>query len=91
MLAVTVTLVVTSTFVVGCTSRGSAPATQGPTPATPTLSFDVVTKTTQKLDSLVWTGQQFLYVQNTANTVWSAPPAGRPGRHPRRARHKAAE
>jgi hypothetical protein len=38
----------------------------------------VVTKTTQKLDSLVWTGRQFLYVQNTANTVWAAPPAGHP-------------
>jgi hypothetical protein len=35
-------------------------------------------KTTQKLDSVVWTGRQFLYVQNTKNTVWSAPPAGRP-------------
>ena len=35
-------------------------------------------KTTQKLDSVVWTGRQFLYVQNTANTVWAAPPAGRP-------------
>lgn len=35
-------------------------------------------KTTQKLDSIVWTGRQFLYVQNTANTVWAAPPAGRP-------------
>jgi hypothetical protein len=38
----------------------------------------VITKTTQKLDSLVWTGRQFLYVQNTKNTVWAAPPAGRP-------------
>jgi hypothetical protein len=35
-------------------------------------------KTTQKLDSVVWTGSQFLYVQNTTNTVWSAPPAGHP-------------
>jgi hypothetical protein len=35
-------------------------------------------KTPQKLDSVVWTGRQFLYVQNTKNTVWSAPPAGRP-------------
>ena len=32
----------------------------------------------QNLDSLVWTGTQFLYVQNTANTVWAAPPAGLP-------------
>jgi hypothetical protein len=38
----------------------------------------VITKTTQKLDSIVWTGKQFLYVQNTKNTVWAAPPAGRP-------------
>ncbi|MBV9363494.1 MAG: hypothetical protein JOY89_04605 [Solirubrobacterales bacterium] len=35
-------------------------------------------KTTQKLDSIVWTGRRFLYVQNTKNTVWAAPPAGRP-------------
>jgi hypothetical protein len=54
---------------------GAAP---GRVPARPTLSFRVVTKTTQKLDSLVWTGRQFLYVQNTANTVWAAPPAGHP-------------
>ena len=38
----------------------------------------MITKTTQKLDSVVWTGKQFLYVQNTKNTVWAAPPAGRP-------------
>jgi hypothetical protein len=38
----------------------------------------VITQTTQKLDSLVWTGRQFLYVQNTTNTVWAAPPAGQP-------------
>jgi hypothetical protein len=46
--------------------------------ATPTLPFTVFIKTTQFLDSLVWTGKQFLYVQNTANTVWAAPPAGQP-------------
>jgi hypothetical protein len=38
----------------------------------------VIAKTTQRLDSIVWTGTQFLYVQNTANTLWAAPPAGRP-------------
>jgi len=57
---------------------GAAP---GRVPARPMLSFHVITKTTQKLDSLVWTGRQFLYVQNTANTVWSAPPAGHPLAH----------
>ena len=38
----------------------------------------MVTKTAQKLDSITWTGQRFLYVQNTTNTVWAAPPAGHP-------------
>jgi hypothetical protein len=38
----------------------------------------VITKTTQKLDSVIWTGSQFLYVQNTNNTVWAAPPTGHP-------------
>lgn len=46
--------------------------------ATPTLRFHAFIKTTQVLDSLVWTGRQFLYVENTANTVWSAPPEGQP-------------
>jgi hypothetical protein len=41
----------------------------------------VITRTTQKLDSVVWTGRQFLYVENTRNTVWSAPPVGRPLQH----------
>jgi hypothetical protein len=38
----------------------------------------VVAQTTQKMDSIVWTGNQFLYVQNTVNAVWAAPPAGQP-------------
>jgi len=46
--------------------------------ATPTLHFKVFIQTTQKLDSLVWTSKQFLFVENTANTVWAAPPAGQP-------------
>jgi hypothetical protein len=58
-------------FVLG----GAAP---GRVPARPTLRFRVIARTTQKLDSIVWTGKQFLYVQNTANTVWAAPPAGYP-------------
>jgi hypothetical protein len=60
------------------TSCGSTAAAPDPGPASQTLRFHVITKTTQKLDSVVWTGGQFLYVQNTANTVWAAPPAGRP-------------
>jgi hypothetical protein len=59
-------------------SCGSTAAAPDPFSVSQTLRFRVVAKTTQKLDSVVWTGQQFLYVQNTANTVWAAPPAGRP-------------
>jgi hypothetical protein len=55
-----------------------ASAASGQVPGSPTLSFNVVTQTFQRLDSLVWTGRQFLYVQNTTNTVWAAPPAGQP-------------
>jgi hypothetical protein len=58
-----------------CSSTAAAP---GPVAPRPTLTFRVITKTTQKLDSIVWSGRQFLYVQNTTNTVWTAPPAGRP-------------
>jgi len=53
-------------------------AASGRVPRTPTLRFRVLIRTTQRLDSLLWTGTQFLYVQNTANTVWAAPPAGQP-------------
>ena len=58
-----------------CSSESAAPGAVAPRPA---LTFHVIAKTTQKLDSVVWTGRQFLYVQNTTNTVWAAPPAGRP-------------
>jgi len=30
------------------------------------------------MDSIVWTGSRFLYVQNTDNTIWAAPAAGSP-------------
>ncbi len=59
-------------------SCGSTAAAPDPVSTSQTLRFHVITKTTQKLDSVVWTGGQFLYVQNTANTVWAAPPTGRP-------------
>ena len=71
MLAGTVAFILAGTLLVACGAQRQAVAA-------PTLSFDVVTKTAQKLDSLVWTGAQFLYVENTTNTVWAAPPAGHP-------------
>jgi hypothetical protein len=74
----TLSFIFLGAVLVGCSSPGRAPATPGQAPGAPTLRFEVITKTNQKLDSLVWTGTQFLYVQNTANTVWAAPPAGHP-------------
>jgi hypothetical protein len=71
VLAGTVAFVLVGAFAFGGAARGQAAAT-------PTLKFNVFTNTTQKLDGIVWTGKQFLYVQNTTNTVWAAPPAGHP-------------
>jgi hypothetical protein len=70
-LAGTVAFILAGAFLPGGAARGQVPAA-------PMLRFDVITKTAQKLDSLVWTGRQFIFVQNTANTVWAAPPAGHP-------------
>ncbi len=47
-------------------------------PRLPTLSFSVFVHTSENMDSIVWTGKQFLYVQNTQNTIYSAPPKGLP-------------
>jgi hypothetical protein len=58
--------------VVCCGLAGSAQA------ATPKITWQVFAKTGHKPDGIVWTGKQFLYVENTANTLWSAPPAGMP-------------
>ena len=44
----------------------------------PTLKFRVFANTGHKMDAIVWTGRRFLYVENTANTIWSAPSAGVP-------------
>jgi hypothetical protein len=62
-----------SSLIAGC---AASPARHSS--STLTLRFRVVAKTAQKLNSVVWTGRQFLYVQNTKNTIWAAPPAGRP-------------
>ena len=46
--------------------------------ARPVLSFRVFANTGHNMDAIVWSGGQFLYVENTANTVWAAPAAGLP-------------
>lgn len=42
------------------------------------LHFTVFAQTGHGLASVLWTGKQFLFVENTENVVWSAPPAGLP-------------
>jgi hypothetical protein len=44
----------------------------------PALRFRVHVYGVPRPTSLVWTGSRFLIVQNTANTIWSAPAAGAP-------------
>ncbi|HVU78734.1 MAG TPA: hypothetical protein VHC67_14235 [Gaiellaceae bacterium] len=46
--------------------------------APPTLAFTPFAHVAPKMDSIVWTGKRFLFVENTANTVWSAPASGKP-------------
>jgi hypothetical protein len=53
-------------------------APSGAGPRLPTLRFSVFVHTSENMDSIVWTGKQFLYVQNTENTIYSAPPKGLP-------------
>jgi hypothetical protein len=48
------------------------------TPPRPTLSFRVFANTGKSMNTILWTGTQFLYVENTANTIWAAPAAGLP-------------
>jgi hypothetical protein len=43
-----------------------------------TLHFRVLAHTGIRLTDIAWTGSGFLYLENTTNTVWSAPPAGKP-------------
>jgi hypothetical protein len=42
------------------------------------LHFRVLAATGIRLADVTWTGDRILYVENTTNAVWSAPPAGKP-------------
>ena len=53
-------------------------ATAGSAARAPGLSFRVFAHAGISINGIVWTGAQFLYVQNTESTVWSAPPSGLP-------------
>src|SRR5712692_4935593 len=43
---------------------------------TPSLRFEVFARNIPASDSIVWTGSHFIYVQNTMNRLWEAPPTG---------------
>ncbi len=45
-------------------------------PATPAIQFSVFARTDLRLTDVVWTGDQFLYVDNTTNRVFAAAPTG---------------
>jgi hypothetical protein len=53
-------------------ATGSASAAPSP------LSVRVFADTGIALTDILWTGKRFLYVENTKNTVWSAPVSGTP-------------
>ncbi len=42
------------------------------------LHFRLLAATGIRLADVAWTGDRILYVENTTNAVWSAPPAGKP-------------
>jgi len=46
----------------------------------PVLHFRVLAATGIPLTDVAWTGSSFLYVENTTNKVWTAPPSGAPAR-----------
>src|SRR2546430_16486596 len=46
--------------------------------STPTVHFHVSARTGLRLTDIVWTGRQFLYVDNTTNRVAAAGPSGMP-------------
>jgi hypothetical protein len=54
-----------------------AVATAGSSGVRP-LSFRVYADTGIRLTDVLWDGRRFLYLENTANTLWQAPPAGAP-------------
>jgi hypothetical protein len=46
--------------------------------AGPSLQWRVFAYNVPKAVSIIWTGKQFLYVENTQNRIWKAPAAGGP-------------
>ncbi len=72
---------------VALAALGAAPAAAAPAP---TLHFDVFARTGIKLTGVLWTGTQFLYIENTTNAIFAGDAAGGP-LHPFAALPKMSE
>ena len=46
--------------------------------AAPIIRFRIFAHTGLRLTNIAWTGQQFRYVDNTTNRIWTAGPSGQP-------------
>jgi hypothetical protein len=57
---------------------GALLAAANATPAATPVHVAVFAQTGIRLTDIVWTGRRFLYVANTTNTLYAAPPAGTP-------------
>ena len=55
----------------------AAPAARSPSPA---LHFRLFAATGIPLTDVLWTGREFVYVENTTNKLWAAPASGLPVR-----------
>jgi hypothetical protein len=69
---------VVRTIVLGLVTAAVLGAASASAAREPQLSFRVFANTGHKMDAILWTGTQFLYVENTENTVWAAPASGLP-------------
>jgi hypothetical protein len=59
----------------GLVALAAAPAAAGPPPA---LHLDVFVRTGIRLTGVVWTGRQFLYIENTKNAIFAGDARGGP-------------
>src|SRR5579862_5835651 len=56
----------------------AAVATGGASARATAVHVSVYAQTGIKLTDIVWTGRRFLYVENTTNVLYAAPPSGAP-------------
>ena len=68
-----------ATLLAGCGGGGRAKTSAAAAAAAaPTLHFDVFARTDIRLTGVVWTGAQFLYIENTTNAIFAGDARGGP-------------